>query len=208
MRSLVIVLLIAAAVFAGLQISIKCFEVFDVSMLPTFKEGNIIAVNRLAYLIDKPKQGDVVAVYSPGTTFQSTSDRLFSPYAAHYIKRVIAKPGDTIRIENKQVFVNGTPLSESYIKEAPAYTMPEQLIPDGKYFVLGDNRNNSYDSHRGWLVEQDEISGQICLLLWSTEYPDIRYASIPLFMIVIGAFSIDAISGINKKKRPNRKILA
>ncbi|MCX6006814.1 MAG: signal peptidase I [Chloroflexi bacterium] len=201
-----IVLLIAAAVFAGLQISIKCFEVFDVSMLPTYKEGNIIAVNRLAYLTDKPKQGDIVALYPPGENCQSAFDRFFNPYAAHYIKRVIAKPGDTVRIDNHQVFINGTPLCESYIKERPDYTLPEQLIPDGKYFVLGDNRNNSYDSHKGWLVEQDEISGQVCFRFWSTEYPDIRYTSIPLFVIIVGVFSIDAILGSNKKNRLNQKI--
>ncbi len=207
MRNLVIVLLIAAAVFAGLEISIRCFEVFDVSMLPTYKEGNIIAVNRLAYLTEQPKQGDIIALYSPGTTSQSAFDRFFNPYTAHYIKRVIAEPGDTVRVENKQVFVNGTQLCEPYIKEAPDYTLQEQLIPEGRYFVLGDNRNNSYDSHKGWLVEQNEISGEVCFCFWSAEYPDIRYTSIPLFMIVIGVFSIDAISGSNKKKRPKQKIL-
>ncbi|MCX6006813.1 MAG: signal peptidase I [Chloroflexi bacterium] len=199
MRNLLIILLIAAAVFAGLQISIKCFEVFDVSMLPTYKEGDFIVVNRLAYLVDKPKQGDIVALISPGTTLQSAFDRFFNPYAAHYIKRVIAKPGDTVRIENKQVFVNGTPLCEPYIKEAPEYTLQEQLIPDGKYFVLGDNRNNSYDSHKGWLIDQDDISGLVCFRYWSVEYPDVHYTIIPLFVIIVGVFSIDAISESNKR---------
>ncbi len=205
MRNILIILLIAAAVFIGLEISIKCFEVFDVSMMPTYKEGDCIVVNRLAYLTDKPKQGDIVALVSPGTTFQSTFDRLFNPYAAHYLKRVIAEPGDTVKIENKQVFINGTPICEPYIMEPPDYTLQEQTIPEGKYFVLGDNRNNSYDSHKGWLVGQDDISGEVCFRYWSTEYPDIRFTIIPLFVIIIGVFSIDAISDKNKRTITFRK---
>jgi len=208
MRNFLIILLIAAAVFAGLTISIKCFEVFDISMLPTYKEGNIIAVNRLAYLTDKPKQGDIVALYAPGETDQSAFDRYFNPCCAQYLKRVIATPGDTVRIDNHQVFINGAPFCESYIKESPDYTFPEQTIPEGKYFVLGDNRNSSYDSHKGWLVAQDEISGQVCFRFWSAEYPDIRYTSIPLFVIIVGIFSAEAISGSNKKNKLNRKMLA
>ena len=205
MRNFLIILLIAAAVFTGLTISIKCFEVFDVSMLPTYKEGNIIAVNRLAYLMDKPKQGDIVALYSPGENRQSAFDRYLNPCCAQYIKRVIATPGDTVRIDNHQVFINGTPLCESYVKERPDYILPEQQIPAGKYFVLGDNRNNSYDSHKGWLVAQDEISGQVCFRFWSAEYPDIRYTSIPILLIIVGIFSVDAIVGSTKRTSSIRK---
>ncbi|MGD0855197.1 MAG: signal peptidase I [Dehalococcoidia bacterium] len=208
MRNFLIILLIAAAVFAGLTISIKCFEVFDVSMLPTYKEGDYIIVNRIAYLIDKPKQGDIVALYAPGEECQSGFDRYFNPCCAQYLKRVIATPGDTVRIENQQVFINGKPISEPYIKEAPDYTLPEQQIPDGKYFVLGDNRNSSYDSHEGWLVDQENISGLVCFRYWSSEYPDIHYTAIPLFVIIFGIFSAEAISGSNKKNKLNRKMLA
>ena len=208
MRNFLIILLIAAAVFTGLTISIKCFEVFDVSMQPTYKEGDYIIVNRLAYLMDKPKQGDIVALYSPGENRQSAFDRYLNPCCAQYIKRVIATPGDTVRIDNHQVFINGTPLCESYVKERPDYILPEQQIPAGKYFVLGDNRNSSYDSHKGWLVEQENISGLVCFRYWSSEYPDIHYTAIPLFVIIFGIFSAEAISGSNKKNKLNRKMLA
>jgi signal peptidase I len=205
MRNFLIILLIAAAVFTGLTISIKCFEVFDVSMQPTYKEGDYIIVNRLAYLMDKPKQGDIVSLYSPGETCQSAFDRYFNPCCAQYLKRVIATPGDTVRIENQQVFINGKQISEPYLKEEPDYTLQEQLIPEGKYFVLGDNRNNSYDSHKGWLVAQDEISGQVCFRFWSAEYPDIRYTSIPILLIIVGIFSVDAIVGSTKRTSSIRK---
>ena len=199
MKTSKFILLIAAAVFAGLTISIKCFEVFDVSMLPTYKEGDYIIVNRIAYLIDKPKQGDIVALYAPGEECQSGFGRYFNPCCAQYLKRVIATPGDTIRIENQQVFINGKPISEPYIKEALDYTLPEQQIPDGKYFVLGDNRNSSYDSHEGWLVDQENISGLVCFRYWSSEYPDIHYTAIPLFVIIVGVFSVNIITDNNKK---------
>jgi signal peptidase I len=202
MRNFLITLLLAAAVFAGLEISIKSFEVFDISMQPTYKEGDFIIVNRLAYLNDMPKRGDVVALYAPGTVCNSTFDRFINPDSAQYIKRVVALPGDTVKIDNEKVIINGVAITEPYISEPPDYTLPEQTIPDGQYFVLGDNRNNSYDSHRGWLAAPEDITGQVCLCYWSTKYPDIHFAVIPLFIVIIGIYSVDALYGSNKNGKP------
>ncbi|MCX6004177.1 MAG: S26 family signal peptidase, partial [Chloroflexi bacterium] len=65
-----ITLLVVAIIILGLQLSLKAFEVFDVSMLPTYQEGDFILVNKLSYLFEAPKQGDLIAFYSPGSGHQ------------------------------------------------------------------------------------------------------------------------------------------
>jgi len=199
-----ITLFVIIVAFIGIQMLIKPFEVFDVSMKPTFKEGDFIIVNRLAYIANEPKQGDVIALYSPGTPGQP----LFNPFspqnASQYIKRIIAVPGDRVSVEEQRVFVNGNPLAEPYIMQSPEYYCAEQTIPEGKYFVLGDNRNSSYDSHRGWLTSREDIIGPVWFRYWTDQYPDIHLMAVPVCMVVIGAFSKDMLLGFLKKFGKNK----
>jgi hypothetical protein len=65
--------------------------------------------------------------------------------------------------------------------------MPELSIPAGQYFVLGDNRNHSNDSHTGWLVPREDIIGKVWFRYWVAEYPDIRLIMIPVFVLIVGA---------------------
>lgn len=199
-----ITLFVIIAAFIGLQILVKPFEVFDVSMKPSFKEGDFIIVNKLAYIADAPKPGDVIALYSPGTPVQPAFNLFSSQNTSQYIKRIIAVPGDTVSVKEQKVFVNGNPLAEAYIMESPDYYCAEQTIPAGKYFVLGDNRNNSYDSHRGWLTSREDIIGSVWFRYWTPQYPDIHLMAVPVCMFVIGAFSKDMILGFLKKFRNNK----
>ena len=84
--------------------------------------------------------------------------------------RIIGLPGDTILIKNGHVFVNGAPLDEAYIHYPATYTYPfdgqPKQIPDGNYFVLGDNRPNSSDSHLGWVVPVDNLIGKAWISYW------------------------------------------
>ena len=123
-------------------------------MEPNFYEGERLLVNKVVYHFTEPKRGDVIILHPP-----------LAPEAV-YIKRVIALPGDSIEVKNGSVYVNGTKLSEPYIKEPPAYTFHLTEIPENEYFVLGDNRNIANDSHNGWTVPKENIIGKAWLSIW------------------------------------------
>jgi signal peptidase I len=86
-----------------------------------------------------------------------------------YIKRIIAVPGDAVEVKNNAVYVNGRRLDEDYIMSQPSYILAEQKIPINYYFVLGDNRNNSNDSHNGWVVPRENMVGKAWLSIWPPE---------------------------------------
>ncbi len=85
-----------------------------------------------------------------------------------FIKRVIGIPGDQIDISDGVVTINGVPLSEPYINAEPSYDGTWQ-VPEGQYFVLGDNRNNSSDSHNWSFLPRDDIVGKAWLIYWGPE---------------------------------------
>lgn len=123
------------------------------SMLPTLHDGEFVLVNKLAYHLGSPTRGDIIVFRS------TTTDDL------DLIKRVIGLPGDTISIQNGEVIVNGSALQEHYINAAPDYTGQWQ-VPDGYLFVLGDNRNDSSDSHMWGFLPMGNIIGKALLIYW------------------------------------------
>ncbi len=202
LREFIFTLLIAAIIFLGLQISIKSFEVFNISMLPTFREGDLIIVNKLGYAFgNQPRQGDQIVFYAPGNDPKPTFDPFFSQHPSCFIKRVIAVPGDAVEIRDRAVFVNGIKLVEPYIRDAPNYFMPERDVPEGQYFVLGDNRNHSNDSHTGWLVPDEDIIGKVWFRYWTADYPNIRLVMIPVFILIVGTLIVVMIADASRSKR-------
>jgi signal peptidase I len=158
LREVVITILIAVAVFAALQLTVQSYTVVMSSMEPNFQEGECIMVNKVSYHSSGPQRGEVIVFNPPPPNEES-------PYP--FIKRVIGLPGDTVGIKDGKVFINGIPLEEEkYIKEAPNYTMAATEIPENEYFVLGDNRNNSNDSHNGWTVPRKNIIGKAWFIYW------------------------------------------
>jgi len=112
-------------------------------------------VNKLSYRSSGPQRGDVI-IFDP--SFDSEYP---------FIKRVIGLPGETVEINDGKVAINGTPLEENeYIAAQPDYTMSAQEVPENEYFVLGDNRNYSNDSHNGWTVLRDNIIGKAWFTYW------------------------------------------
>jgi signal peptidase I len=169
-RDIIAPVLLGLAVFALFHITLGSFKVYGTSMLPSIEEGEYIMVSKATYFFKLPQRGDIIVFDSPQ---DPTSD---------LIKRIIGLPGDTVEIRDNKVIVNGTPLNEKYTLEPPHYLMLPEEIPAGHYFVLGDNRNNSSDSHRGWTVPRQNIIGKA----WITYWPPYRWRLIPNYIINVG----------------------
>lgn len=127
------------------------------SMYPTFKDGEYILTDKISYRLGLPKRGDVVVFKSP-----KNSD-------VDFIKRIVGLPGETVRISGGKVFINNGRLDESFYLDPSIYTGPESYlsenqtvtVPDGYYFVLGDNRPHSSDSRDFGPVTTDEFVGKV-----------------------------------------------
>jgi signal peptidase I len=153
-RDVAITLGLALVIFLLLQVTVQSYIVVGSSMQPDFQSGERVVINKVIYKLHQPERGDVIVFHPPNNQNED------------FIKRVIALPGDSVEVKNGAVYVNGSKLDEPYIKEPPAYTFPEEIVPDNEYFVLGDNRNNSNDSHNGWTVPRENIVGKAWLSFW------------------------------------------
>ena len=162
-REVAITVLIAVAVFALLRLTVQSYTVVMSSMEPNFQEGECIMVDKVCYRSSGPERGQVIVFDPPPPNDESRYP---------FIKRVIGLPGDTVEIREGKVFVNGTALEEEYLMAPPNYTMSATEVPQNEYFVLGDNRNNSSDSHTGWTVPRDNIIGRA----WFTYWPPSEWA--------------------------------
>jgi len=126
------------------------------SMLPRLEDHDRLFINKFVYHITSIERGDVVVFHYPRNPEES------------YIKRVIALPGDTLRIDRGQVWVNGKALTEGYVPEMYRDTRSygETVIPDDSYFVMGDHRSISRDSREFGTVERDLIYGKAVFVYW------------------------------------------
>lgn len=126
------------------------------SMEPTLLIGDRLVVEKVTYRLHPPETGDII-VFQPPQLLQEQFG--FLPDKA-FIKRVIGTPGDLVQVQNGIVYLNGQPLQEAYIAEPPAYQMNAVRVPTGRVFVMGDNRNNSNDSHVWGFLPQQNIIGR------------------------------------------------
>ena len=173
-------IVLTLAIFLGVRSVVQNFRVEGASMEPTLETAQYLLISKASYfhiegtpldrflpttrqgstdyLFGGPQRGDVVVFKAPT---QPDKD---------FIKRIIGLPGDTILIKNGVVYVNGAALDEAYIHYPATYTYPfdgqPKQIPDANYFVLGDNRPNSSDSHLGWVVPVDNLIGKAWISYW------------------------------------------
>jgi signal peptidase I len=160
-RDLIFSVLIAIVMIVFIYQPVK---VEGTSMMPTLTNEERIFINKFTYKfgLGGIERGDTVVFWYPKDTTKS------------YIKRVIGVPGDRIRVDAGQVYVNGQALAEDYVsREFRDYSSwsegQEQLVPEGSYFVLGDHRNQSSDSRMWGYVPRENIYGKAVFVYWPLE---------------------------------------
>ena len=149
-------LVLAVVLYFGINAISARVRVDGFSMRPTLQDGEYILVNKLAYKFSEPKRGDIIVFIFP-----------VNP-AEDLIKRIIGVPGDTVAVQDGVLSVNGAVVDEPYINAPPAYYGSWQ-VPEGNLFVLGDNRNDSRDSHQWGLLPVENVIGRSVLIYWPPE---------------------------------------
>jgi signal peptidase I len=158
-------ILLTLIIFLLIQTVIRNFRVVGTSMVDNLHNGQYLIIDKLSYnpLIDNifgvggPQRGDVIVFEPPNRPGED------------YVKRIIGLPGETVEVRNGQVFIDGQPLAEPFVPGPMSYTMRPQVVPEGMVFVLGDNRNNSNDSHNWGSLPIKNIVGRAWLSYWPPE---------------------------------------
>jgi signal peptidase I len=164
---------LAVLLFLVINIISARVRVDGFSMRPTLDDGEFVLINRLAYQFGSFQHGDIIVFRPPMYPEASFFRRLLglpniSDDYEDYIKRIVGLPGDTVAIKNRTVYINDIPMSESYIAATPDYS-GEWTVPEGNLFVLGDNRNNSADSHAWGFLPEQNVLGKALVIYWPFE---------------------------------------
>ena len=157
-------ILLALILFLAINAVSSRVRVENISMKPTLQPGNLLLVNKLAYKWGEPKHGDIIVFHYQGSRNED------------YIKRLIGLQGDVVEVKGGIVYINGNGLTEPFIADLPAYE-GSWTVPVGQVFVLGDNRNNSSDSHQWGFVPLEDIVGKAIFIYWPID--SIRTLSLP-----------------------------
>ncbi len=181
-REIAETVILALLIFLVVRAVVQNFQVEGSSMEPTLESSWYLLVNKAAYweinlktlskfvpfldpgddptryVFGGPDRGDVVVFISPDQSVGETE--------RDFIKRIIGLPGETVEVKDCTVYINGKPLDEPYILEKPNYPYGPETVPPDHYFVLGDNRNNSRDSHVFGPVAKEALIGKAWLTYW------------------------------------------
>ncbi|MBI3964278.1 MAG: signal peptidase I [Chloroflexi bacterium] len=181
LREILETLLLTLLIFVIVRVVVQNFKVEGQSMEPTLSSGQYLLINKAIYWRVEPDESITLGPFNMRLTDQDKTWYLFgSPQRGDvivfrfprdttrdFIKRVIGIPGDSVEIRDNRVYVNGQPLQEPYTKEAIAYSpQPVVTVPSGHFYVLGDNRNNSSDSHSWGVVPEENIIGKAWIRYW------------------------------------------
>lgn len=152
LREIVETALLTAIIFLIVNTATGRFRIEGSSMEPNLHDGEYVIIDKVSYMLHGPERGDVIVFARPGER--------------DYIKRVIGLPGDTVEIRSGQVYVNGIALEEPYINQPVRQDVAARQVEAGRYFVLGDNRNNSSDSRVIGTVPAADIVGRAWFVYW------------------------------------------
>lgn len=143
----------------------RAYTVNGDSMLPTLQHGERLLVDKISYRFVEPSRGEIIVFKNPADTSEQ------------FVKRVIGLPGDKVAISQGVVYVNDQPIEENYTFAPARIGFSPQIVPEGTYFVLGDNRNNSEDSRfsRVGFLPCNLIVGRAIWRYWPLTQVDILF---------------------------------
>src|SRR5256885_228972 len=148
------IVFLALVLYVVIQYAVQTVHVLGSSMYPSLHDNDLLVASKISYKLHAPQRGDIIVFKPPD---EASRD---------FIKRIIALPGERIRISNSVVYINGQVLQESYLPEKWTYNNnwpadgQDKLVPPGEYFVMGDNRNHSSDSRTFSFISLDAILGK------------------------------------------------
>lgn len=148
------------------QQAIEPFEIPSKSMVPTLQSGDRILVKKSRNY--SPKKGDLIVFKAPESAkiLETEVGQTERKEEQFFVKRAIGEPGQIVRVSNGLVYINDQPLQETYIAQPPAYEWGPEQVPAESFFVMGDNRNNSFDSHIWGFLQQHYIVGRAYKVFW------------------------------------------
>jgi signal peptidase I len=158
-RELLEVVALAVALYLITNAAVQNIHVLGASMENTLRDNDFLVASKISYHLHDPQRGDII-VFKPSN---DASD--------DYIKRIIAVPGDHLRIIHARVLINGRRLEEDYLPEPWTWTDTwnqgnEEVVPPNSYFVMGDNRNHSTDSRFLGYQKKDKFLGKAWVRIW------------------------------------------
>jgi signal peptidase I len=156
LREILETILLTGIIFLVLNTTTGRFQVRGSSMEPTLEDGQYMVVSKVVYWIHSPERGDVIVFHPPNNPNED------------YIKRIIGLPGEQVEIESGTVLAGSVLLEEPYIA-SPGFYSGVWDLGEGEYFVLGDNRRNSSDSHAWGVFPEKDIVGKAWLCYWPPE---------------------------------------
>ena len=173
LREVVEIVVFALIIFFVVRSMVVNFRVEGASMEPSLHENQLLLVSKLSFFrldlgetpliggltdavieIGRPSRGDIVVLTPPNNPERD------------FIKRIVAIPGDRLEVRQGQLILNGEAIVEPYAANGASYSVPELVVPKGQFYVLGDNRRNSSDSHVWGPVSRESLLGKAWLVYW------------------------------------------
>ena len=172
LREILWTIVFALIIYGVISVTTQEYRIEQTSMYPTVEPGERLVISKVSYRLHEPERGDIITLHPP-----------HNPDGIPYIKRIIGLPNETIEIKNGITYINDVLLEEPYVVEIRDELYEAMVIPDGHYYVIGDNRPVSSDSRNWGTVPQENIIGKAWIRYWPpsewSKAPNYSWALVP-----------------------------
>jgi len=158
LREIIDTALLMLLIYVVTRTLVQTFRIEGISMEPSLHDGQYLIINKLVYHLHAPNRGDVVVFHYPKNPSRD------------FIKRIIGLPGEKVQVRGERIFINDEEIEEPYALHRGNYTWGPQVLGEDEYFVLGDNRNSSSDSHTWGPVPTQAIIGKAWISYWPPQH--------------------------------------